>query len=102
MIGKMKEEAKGKIINEYVGLKSKMYSLAMVDNEEIKKAKGINKNVVKSISQGLIRHKMKNIQSRLHKIGTYDICKIYLSCFDDKRYILDDGISSFTSNDCIN
>ena len=112
MIGKMKEEAKGKIINEYVGLKSKMYSLAMVDNEEIKKAKGINKNVVKSIShkeyvdvlfnRGLIRHKMKNIQSRLHKIGTYDICKIYLSCFDDKRYILDDGISSFTSNDCIN
>ena len=35
---------------------------------------------------------MKRIQSKLHKIGTYDVCKI--SCFDDKRYILDDGINS--------
>ena len=37
---------------------------------------------------------MKRIQSKLHKIGTYDACKIYLSCFDDKIYILDDGINS--------
>ena len=37
---------------------------------------------------------MKRIQSRLHKIGTYNVCKIYLPCFDDKRYILDDGINS--------
>ena len=37
---------------------------------------------------------MKRIQSKLHRIGTYDFCKIYLSCFDDKRYILDHGINS--------
>ena len=37
---------------------------------------------------------MKRIQSKLHKIGTYDVCKISLSCFDDKRYILDNGINS--------
>ena len=37
---------------------------------------------------------MKRIQSRLHKIGTYNVCKIYVPCFDDKRYILDDGINS--------
>ena len=30
----------------------------------------------------------------LHKIGTYDVCKFSWSCFDDKRYILDDGINS--------
>ena len=36
------------------------------------------------------------IQGKLHKIGTYDVCKISLSCFDDKRYILDDGINSIT------
>ena len=41
-----------------------------------------------------IRDKMKRIQSKLHKIGTYEVCKISLSCFDDKRYILDDGINS--------
>ena len=32
---------------------------------------------------------MKRIQSK-----TYDVCKISLSCFDDKRYIVDDGINS--------
>ena len=37
---------------------------------------------------------MKRIQSKLHKIGTYDVCKVSLSCFDDKRCILDDGINT--------
>ena len=39
-----------------------------------------------------IRHKMKGIQSKKHKLGTYEIDKISLPCFDDKRYVLDDGI----------
>ena len=38
---------------------------------------------------------MKRIQSKLHKIETYDIRKISLSSFDDKRYILNHGIHSF-------
>ena len=42
----------------------------------------------------MIRHNMKRIQSKLHKIGTYDVCKISLSCFNDKRYILDDSANS--------
>ena len=37
---------------------------------------------------------MKRIQSKLHRIGAYDACKISLSCFDDKRYILNDDINS--------
>ena len=45
----------------------------------------------------IMRHKMKRIQSKLHKIGTYDVFKISLSCFDDKRYILDDGINNLAS-----
>ena len=40
----------------------------------------------------IIRHKMKRIQSKKHKILTYEINKISLSCFDDKRHVLDDGI----------
>ena len=81
-----------------------MYSLIYVDNEENKKAKGVNKNIVKNIrhkeyidvlfNKKIIRDKMKRIQSKLHK--TYGVCKIYLSCFDVKRYIFDDGISSLT------
>ena len=39
----MKGEFKGKISSEFAGLKSKMYSVVTVDNEEIKKAKGVNK-----------------------------------------------------------
>ena len=35
---------------------------------------------------------MKRIQSKKHKLGTYEIDKISLSCFDNKRYVLDDGI----------
>ena len=40
----------------------------------------------------IIRHKMKRIQSKKHKLGTYEIDKMSLSCCDDKKYVLDDGI----------
>ena len=39
-----------------------------------------------------IRHKMKRIQSKKLKLVTYKIDKISLSCFEDKRYVLNDGI----------
>ena len=42
-----------------------------------------------------IRHEMKNIQSKLSKIHLYSINKISLSCFDNKRYILDEGAKTF-------
>ena len=37
---------------------------------------------------------MKIILSEKHSIGTYLLHKVSLSCYDDKRYILDDGINS--------
>ena len=40
----------------------------------------------------IIKHKMKRIQSKKHKLGTYEIDKISLSCFEDIRCVLDDGI----------
>ena len=45
VLGKIKDEFKGKIITEFIGLKSEMSSLASIDNKEISKAKGINKKV---------------------------------------------------------
>ena len=36
VIGKMKVGFKGKVISEFVGLKSKIYSLIDVDDEEVK------------------------------------------------------------------
>ena len=40
------------------------------------------------------KENMKRIQRKLHRIGTYVACKLSLSCFDDKRYILEDGVNS--------
>ena len=31
-----------------------------------------------------IKHKMKRIHTKKHKMGTYETDKISLSCFDDK------------------
>ena len=45
-------------------------------------------------NEKVVRHNRKRIQSKLHEIGTYDVFKISLSCFDDKRYVLDDGINT--------
>ena len=42
VFGKMKDEFRGKIISEFVGLKSKMYSLISVDDKEVTKAKAVN------------------------------------------------------------
>ena len=39
----MKDEFKRRIISEFVGLKSKMYSLIGVDDEEVTKAEGVHK-----------------------------------------------------------
>ena len=46
---------------------------------------------------------MKRIQAKKHKIGTYKIDKISLSCFDDKRFVLDDGVHSlaYFPKDCV-
>ena len=45
---------------------------------------------------------MKGIQAKKHKIGTCEIDKISLSCFDDKRYVLDDGVNTlaYFHRDC--
>ena len=42
VIGKMKDEYGGVIIDEFVGLKSKMYSIKKIDGKESSTAKGVN------------------------------------------------------------
>ena len=94
----MKDEFGGVIVIKFVGLKLKMYSIKKIDGKEFNTAKGVNivtefdgfKDVL--VNETFIRHKMKRIQSKKHKLGTYEIDKISLSCFDDKSYVLDDGI----------
>ena len=100
VLGKMKDEFKGKIINELVGLKSRMYSMISVDDKEITKAIGINKKIRHKefidvlFNKKVMRHNMNRIQSKLHELGTCNVFKISLSCFDDKSYVLDHGVNT--------
>ena len=97
----MKDEFGGVIIIEFVGLKSKMYSIKKIDGKEYNTAKGVsiatefNKFKDVLFNKKIIRHKMRRIQSKKHKLGTYGINKISLSCFDNKRCMFDDGIHTF-------
>ena len=81
-------------------MKSKIYSLVAVDNEEIIRAKGVNKKLRHSkfvyalTDKKVVRHNVKRIQSKRHRLGSYDVFKVSLSCFDDKRYVLDNGVDS--------
>ena len=100
VLGKMKNELNGVKIVAFVGLKSKMYSLIAGNGKEFNKAKGVNLKLRHNeyvdvlFNKKVIRHKMKRIQSKIHEIGIYDLSKISLSCFDDKRHVLDDGINT--------
>ena len=102
VIGKMKDEFGGVIVIEFVGLKSKMFSIKKIDDKRHNTAKGVSiateSNKFKDVlfNKKIVRYKMKRIQSRKHKLGTYEIDKISLSCFDDERYVLDDGIYTFS------
>ena len=93
-------------ITEFVGLKSKMYSYIKSDEKGGKTTEGIKKNVIKNnikhedyknvlLINEQLHHKMKTIRSQKHQLGSFEINKVSLSCFDDKRYIHDNGISSY-------
>ena len=105
VIGRMKDEAAGVPITGFIGLRSKMYSYIKDNNKGGKTAKGIKKAVIKkdinhinykeTLNNQQMHHKMKTIRSNCHDISSYEINKVSLSCFDDKRYLLDDDIKSY-------
>ena len=103
VIGKMKDETCGVPMTEFVGLRSKMYSYVTEDGKGGKTAKGVKKGVVRKyikhhnykdtlFKQSQMRHTMKTIRSKNHQLYSYEINKKSLSCFDDKRYISEDGV----------
>ena len=106
VVGKMKNETAGTAIEEFAGLKPKMYSYLVNDNCNYKKAKGVNRNVFATISHDkykhvllnkkCLRYSMNRIQSKDHRIETYEINKIFLSCFDDEIYIGNNGYDELT------
>jgi hypothetical protein len=101
VIGKFKDEACGKEILEFVGLRPKMYSLLYSD-KEIKKDKGVKGKIVKK----KLKHEhyknclnekknetvdMNMIRSYNHQVFSIAMKKIGLSYEDDKRIVLPDG-----------
>ena len=98
MLGKFKDVAAGRIMEEFVGLRAKLYSYKMLEGKESKKSKGVKKSVVKkSITHENYKNclftgkeqlrKMNFIRSYNHEIYTEEFNKIALSPDDDKRHI---------------
>ena len=109
VIGKMKDEFGGVTVIEFVRLKSKMYFMKKNNGKECNAAKGVSiatefeKFMDVLFHKKIIRYKIERIQIKKHKLGAYEIEKRSLSCFDDKRYVLDDEIRTlaYFHKDCV-
>ena len=104
VLGKFKDEMNGNLVLEYIGLRSKVYSIKW-EHGCMKTCKGINKIVNKLV----LKHDMYRnslfqteyrvdsvvrIGSKCHNLYTYQNNKISLSPYDDKRYVLGDKITT--------
>ena len=106
VIGMMKLETGAKQIEEFAGLRSKLYAYKMAeDGDEEKKCKGVKKAVIKkeitfdNYKECLFSSKrqwrgMNVFRSRLHEIYTERVVKVALSANDDKRVVNRDGINT--------
>ena len=84
----MKDETESVAIEEFVGLKAKIYPLLIDNNNERKAVKSVNKNVVATIihkkykdvllNNKFLRYSMNRTQSKDHRIGIYEIKKFSL------------------------
>ena len=103
--GKFKDECNELYIYEFVGLRSKMYSLKFGDDSSVVKteskvAKGVKGSVIrKSLNfsdylrclheNEVMEHSFKPIKSISHDVHTFHQRKVSLSSFDDNRFLLD-------------
>lgn len=105
IIGLMKDENNGKIMKEFVGLRSKMYSIDVINGKKISKAKGVKRSVVNKFNildyknclfnKSIIYRDMTVFRSKLHNIYTQNLNKVALSSLDNKRFVLDDNINTY-------
>ena len=106
VLGKMKDENCGKIMTEFVGLRSKLYAYKVEDNAEYKKAKGVKKSVVKRckfqeyydcLFKDINIYKQQcTIRSVNHQIYTTKQNKLAFNSHDDKVHLLPDGINTLS------
>lgn len=108
VLGKFKDECKGEVIHEFIGLRPKLYCFTIVQkykNVVKKKSKGIVKSIVEKeitfedykkslFSNEILRKQMQVFKSKKHVIETLRINKVALNCNDDKRHICENGINT--------
>ena len=70
VVGKLKDEVGGVAIEYFVGLKPKMYSYLADDNSKHKKEKGVNKNVVATISHNEYKDVLFNKKCLRHSTSS--------------------------------
>ena len=102
----MTDKLQGKILREVVCLRSKLYSIDYVGRRK-QSAKRVQKIVKKSLNHDLIRWSllpkekilktMTQLRSHCHQIVANEIDKVALSSFDDKRFLLKNGVSSLAN-----
>ena len=103
VIGMFKDEVAGKQITHFVGLRPKLYSFKIEEDTQVRKCKGIKKNVIKKkidfddyvkclFTGKKEMRSMKIIRSEKHDIYSKEVNKIALSNEDDKRQVLNDNI----------
>ena len=112
VLGKFKDECNGTAPLEFVGLRSKMYSLLVSRKQTKITAKGVKKSYVKKhLTHNMFLHTLNNktctmakymsFRSTNHTIRTIQNFKICLSSYDDKRYIQSDGVNSLAYGHCL-
>ena len=95
----MKNKTTSVPIVEFFGLRSKVYSYQPANGKNGKTAKGTKRPLWRNPQRAAVGkkiiHKVKNIRSVNHELGSYESNKASLSCYDDKRHLLAYGISSY-------
>ena len=101
-----KDELGGKIMTEFCALKAKTYAYKLVDDTEMKKAKGTKKCIVKRelmfknykdslFNDEVIIRSQQRFRSDHHRVYTEEVNKIALSSNDDMRIQTFDKVTTF-------
>ena len=106
VIGLMKDELGGKIITEFVTLRSKTYSFFTDNGKEDKKAKRTKKFIIKKmikfndykkclLNGEIILKSQQKFISNKRDVYTENVNKVALNNNDDKRIVLSNKITSY-------
>ena len=108
VVGKFKDETQGNPIVEFVGLRPKMYSYQVLKPDQVisnkHRAKGICRQFAAKLNHADYKSQLdaptenyiinRRIGVKLHKIYSMEVNKRGLCAFDNKRFLLADGVNS--------